>query len=210
MLWNYTSSFGVKLLMNGMDLLHCYILVLINCLQLLEGCRTLAVGTKAIINLGLEKVPSQEEAGIHFRLQLLVFSIIVEELFEADKGGNKANGFPNNNYHVVLPFFKCSYYCIDNGIIKFFMQLSCTSLFMDQIHYFGFSRVDKNYATDLKSKNRYRFNVSLVKRFTSCIRWFKLVLDLSSFCVDCYNAGTIIQFQVIKFKPSFVIYLRQL
>ncbi|KAL5665195.1 hypothetical protein ACJX0J_025303 [Zea mays] len=127
---------------------------------LLEGCQTLAVGTKAIINLGLEKVPSQEEAGIHFRLQLLVFSIlqnecthgfqIVEELFEADKGGNKANGFPNNNYHVVLPFFKCSYYCIDNGIIKFFMQLSCTSLFMvyDQIHYFGFSRVDKNYATD--------------------------------------------------------------
>ncbi|KAL5665187.1 hypothetical protein ACJX0J_025295, partial [Zea mays] len=144
----------------------------------------------------------------------LVFSIIVEELFEADKGGNKANGFPNNNYHVVLPFFKCSYYCIDNGIIKFFMQLSCTSLFMDQIHYFGFSRVDKNYATDLKSKNRYRFNVSLVKRFTSCIRWFKLVLDFASLVAFVWIAimqgFTIIQFQIIKFKPSFVIYLRQL
>jgi len=70
------------------DKLLIYLTFYINiALKRLEGCRTLAVGTKAIINLGLEKVPvpgepgfpfpglftlpqSQEEAGIQFRLQL--------------------------------------------------------------------------------------------------------------------------------------------
>ena len=35
-------------------------------LKRLEGCRTLAEGTKAIINLGLEKVPVPGEAGFPF------------------------------------------------------------------------------------------------------------------------------------------------
>lgn len=35
-------------------------------LKRLEGCRTLAVGTKAIINLGLEKVPVPGEPGFPF------------------------------------------------------------------------------------------------------------------------------------------------
>jgi len=70
------------------DKLLIYLTFYINiALKRLEGCRTLAVGTKAIINLGLEKVPvpgepgfpfpglftlpqSQEEADIQFRLQL--------------------------------------------------------------------------------------------------------------------------------------------
>ncbi|KAL5682999.1 hypothetical protein ACJX0J_009384, partial [Zea mays] len=47
--------------------------------------------------------------------------------------------------------------------------------------------------------------------FTSCIRWFKLVLDFASLVAFVWIAimqgFTIIRFQVIKFKPSFVIYL---
>lgn len=35
-------------------------------LKRLEGCRTLAEGTKAIINLGLEKVPVPGESGFPF------------------------------------------------------------------------------------------------------------------------------------------------
>lgn len=68
------------------DKLLIYLTFYINiALKRLEGCRTLAVGTKAIINLGLEKVPvpgepgfpfpglftlpvSKEEAGIQLRL----------------------------------------------------------------------------------------------------------------------------------------------
>jgi len=66
-------------------------------LKRLEGCRTIAVGTKAIINLGLEKVPvpgepgfpfpglftlpvSQEEAGIQFYLLQLHSHMYIFEL----------------------------------------------------------------------------------------------------------------------------------
>lgn len=35
-------------------------------LKRLEGCRTLAEGTKAIINLGLEKVPVPGDSGFPF------------------------------------------------------------------------------------------------------------------------------------------------
>lgn len=35
-------------------------------LKRLEGCRTLAVGTKAIINLGLEDIPVPGEAAFPF------------------------------------------------------------------------------------------------------------------------------------------------
>lgn len=35
-------------------------------LKKLEGCRTLAEGTKAIINLGLEEVPVPGESGFPF------------------------------------------------------------------------------------------------------------------------------------------------
>ena len=81
----FFKDFHVK---SSADKLLIYLTFYINiALKRLEGCRTLAVGTKAIINLGLEKVPvpgepgfpfpglftlpqSQEEAGIQFRLQL--------------------------------------------------------------------------------------------------------------------------------------------
>lgn len=49
------------------DKLLIYLTFYINiALKRLEGCRTLAVGTKAIINLGLEKVPVPGEPGFPF------------------------------------------------------------------------------------------------------------------------------------------------
>lgn len=49
------------------DKLLIYLTLYINvALKRLEGCRTLAVGTKAIINLGLEKVPVPGEPGFPF------------------------------------------------------------------------------------------------------------------------------------------------
>lgn len=49
------------------DKLLIYLTFYINvALKRLEGCRTLAVGTKAIINLGLENVPVPGEAGFPF------------------------------------------------------------------------------------------------------------------------------------------------
>ena len=75
----FFKNFHVK---SPADKLLIYLTSYINiALKRLEGCRTLAVGTKAVINLGLEKVPvpgepafpfpglftlpqSQEEAGI--------------------------------------------------------------------------------------------------------------------------------------------------
>ncbi|XP_051136284.1 actin-related protein 2/3 complex subunit 3 isoform X2 [Andrographis paniculata] len=49
------------------DKLLIYLTFYINvALKRLEGCRTLAEGTKAIINLGLEKVPVPGEPGFQF------------------------------------------------------------------------------------------------------------------------------------------------
>ncbi|KAK8916759.1 Actin-related protein 2/3 complex subunit 3 [Platanthera zijinensis] len=49
------------------DKLLIYLTLYINvALKRLEGCRTLAVGTKAIINLGLENVPVPGEQGFPF------------------------------------------------------------------------------------------------------------------------------------------------
>jgi actin related protein 2/3 complex subunit 3 len=49
------------------DKLLIYLTFYINvALKRLEGCRTLAEGTKAIINLGLEKVSVPEESGFPF------------------------------------------------------------------------------------------------------------------------------------------------
>ncbi|KAB5514634.1 hypothetical protein OIU76_027057 [Salix suchowensis] len=49
------------------DKLLIYLTFYINvALKRLEGCRTLAEGTKAIINLGLEKVPVPGESGFPF------------------------------------------------------------------------------------------------------------------------------------------------
>ncbi|XP_010541941.1 PREDICTED: actin-related protein 2/3 complex subunit 3 isoform X1 [Tarenaya hassleriana] len=49
------------------DKLLIYLTYYINvALKRLEGCRTLAVGTKAIINLGLENIPVPGEAGFPF------------------------------------------------------------------------------------------------------------------------------------------------
>ncbi|XP_011623872.1 actin-related protein 2/3 complex subunit 3 isoform X2 [Amborella trichopoda] len=49
------------------DKLLIYLTLYINvALKRLEGCRTLAEGTKAIINLGLEKVPVPGEPGFPF------------------------------------------------------------------------------------------------------------------------------------------------
>lgn len=49
------------------DKLLIYLTFYINvALKKLEGCRTLAEGTKAIINLGLEEVPVPGESGFPF------------------------------------------------------------------------------------------------------------------------------------------------
>lgn len=97
----FFKNFHVK---SSADKLLIYLTFYINiALKRLEGCRTLAVGTKAIINLGLEKVPvpgepgfpfpglftlpqSQEEAGIHFRLQLYAhfFSRLVFSMYKSN------------------------------------------------------------------------------------------------------------------------------
>ncbi|XP_031481134.1 actin-related protein 2/3 complex subunit 3 [Nymphaea colorata] len=60
----FFRNFDVK---SSADKLLIYLTLYINiALKRLEGCRTLAEGTKAIINLGLEKVPVPGEPGFPF------------------------------------------------------------------------------------------------------------------------------------------------
>ncbi|XP_026395525.1 actin-related protein 2/3 complex subunit 3 [Papaver somniferum] len=60
----FFRNFDVK---SSADKLLIYLTFYINvALKRLEGCRTLAGGTKAIINLGLEDVPVPGEAGFPF------------------------------------------------------------------------------------------------------------------------------------------------
>ncbi|CAL4933636.1 unnamed protein product [Urochloa decumbens] len=60
----FFKNFHVKI---PADKLLIYLTSYINiALRRLEGCRTLAVGTKAIIELGLEKVPVPGEPGFPF------------------------------------------------------------------------------------------------------------------------------------------------
>ncbi|KAL8037449.1 hypothetical protein ABFX02_11G041000 [Erythranthe guttata] len=60
----FFRNFDVK---SSADKLLIYLTFYINiALKRLEGCRTLAEGTKAIINLGLEKVPVPGEHGFPF------------------------------------------------------------------------------------------------------------------------------------------------
>ncbi|KAF7028784.1 hypothetical protein CFC21_040649 [Triticum aestivum] len=88
----FFKNFHVK---SPADKLLIYLTSYINiALKRLETCRTLAVGTKAIINLGLEKVPVPGEPGFPFPWTfhsppIWGGSRTVEELSEADKGGNE-------------------------------------------------------------------------------------------------------------------------
>lgn len=60
----FFRNFDIK---SPADKLLIYLTFYINlALKRLEGCRTLAEGTKAIINLGLEKVPVPGEHGFPF------------------------------------------------------------------------------------------------------------------------------------------------
>lgn len=60
----FFTNFDIK---SPADKLLIYLTFYINvALKRLEGCRTLAVGTKAIINLGLEDIPVPGEAGFPF------------------------------------------------------------------------------------------------------------------------------------------------
>ncbi|KAK9128934.1 hypothetical protein Syun_017731 [Stephania yunnanensis] len=60
----FFRNFDIK---SSADKLLIYLTFYINvALKRLEGCRTLAGGTKAIINLGLENVPIPGEAGFPF------------------------------------------------------------------------------------------------------------------------------------------------
>ncbi|KAL8502691.1 hypothetical protein ACS0TY_021710 [Phlomoides rotata] len=85
----FFRNFDIK---SSADKLLIYLTFYINiALKRLEGCRTLAEGTKAIINLGLEKVPvpgelgfpfpglfsvpqSQQEAGKYFQFKMKLIS----------------------------------------------------------------------------------------------------------------------------------------
>ncbi|KAJ8562282.1 hypothetical protein K7X08_011573 [Anisodus acutangulus] len=60
----FFKNFDIK---SSSDKLLIYLTLYINiALKRLEGCRTLAEGTKAIINLGLENVPVPGESGFPF------------------------------------------------------------------------------------------------------------------------------------------------
>jgi len=60
----FFTNFDIK---SPADKLLIYLTFYINvALKRLEGCRTLAVGTKAIINLGLEDIPVPGETGFPF------------------------------------------------------------------------------------------------------------------------------------------------
>nr|GMC99087.1 actin-related protein 2/3 complex subunit 3 [Ipomoea batatas] len=92
------------------DKLLIYLTLYINvALKRLEGCRTLAEGTKAIINLGLEKVPVPGEAGFPFpglfsapqsQKEAKLFREYLKQIREETSGrllsvAYRANGTPN-------------------------------------------------------------------------------------------------------------------
>ncbi|CAN1218067.1 Actin-related protein 2/3 complex subunit 3 [Linum perenne] len=88
----FFRNFDIK---SPADKLLIYLTFYINiALKRLEGCRTLAVGTKAIINLGLENVPVPGESGFPFpglfvEPQSHNECRAIQGLSEADKGRNK-------------------------------------------------------------------------------------------------------------------------
>ncbi|KAJ6699851.1 ARP2/3 COMPLEX 21 KD SUBUNIT [Salix purpurea] len=77
------------------DKLLVYLTLYINvALKRIEGCRTLAEGTKAIINLGLEKVPCAWRVWFSFpgsfcRSSISEGSGALQKLSSTDKGGNE-------------------------------------------------------------------------------------------------------------------------
>lgn len=78
----FFRNFDIK---SSADKLLIYLTYYVNvALKRLEGCRTLAEGTKAIINLGLEEVPVPGESGFPF-----------PGLFTPPKGHQEARKFLN-------------------------------------------------------------------------------------------------------------------
>lgn len=103
----FFKNFHVK---STADKLLIYLTFYINiALKRLEGCRTLAVGTKAIINLGLEKVPVPGEPGFpfpglftlpHSQEEAELLRNYLKQIREETSGrllncAYRANGFPN-------------------------------------------------------------------------------------------------------------------
>ncbi|AQK70315.1 Actin-related protein 2/3 complex subunit 3 [Zea mays] len=103
----FFKNFHVKC---SADKLLIYLTFYINiALKRLEGCRTLAVGTKAIINLGLEKVPVPGEPGFPFpglftlpqsQEEAELLRNYLKQIREETSGrllncAYRANGFPN-------------------------------------------------------------------------------------------------------------------
>ncbi|CAO2037828.1 unnamed protein product, partial [Urochloa humidicola] len=103
----FFKNFHVK---SPADKLLIYLTFYINiALKRLEGCRTLAVGTKAIINLGLEKVPVPGEPGFPFpglftlpvsQEEAELLRNYLKQIREETSGrllscAYRANGFPN-------------------------------------------------------------------------------------------------------------------
>ncbi|KAK7388602.1 hypothetical protein VNO78_23424 [Psophocarpus tetragonolobus] len=104
------TFFRANVFFRNFDKLLIYLTFCINvALKRLEGCRTLAKGTKAIINLGLKKVPVPGDSSFPFpglfplpqSHKEAVLLRIVQKLFEADKGRNKwekrKRGWRGNN-----------------------------------------------------------------------------------------------------------------
>ncbi|KAJ8629403.1 hypothetical protein MRB53_022726 [Persea americana] len=103
----FFRNFDIK---SSADKLLIYLTLYINvALKRLEGCRTLAEGTKAIINLGLEKVPVPGEAGFPFaglfavpqsRQEAELFRNYLKQIREETSGrllscAYRPNGTPN-------------------------------------------------------------------------------------------------------------------
>ncbi|KAL3624145.1 Actin-related protein 2/3 complex subunit 3 [Castilleja foliolosa] len=87
----FFRNFDIK---SSADKLLIYLTFYINiALKRLEGCRTLAEGTKAIINLGLEKVPVPGEPGFPFPGLFAApqsqQEAAVQKLSETESRGNK-------------------------------------------------------------------------------------------------------------------------
>ncbi|XP_013606120.1 actin-related protein 2/3 complex subunit 3 isoform X3 [Brassica napus] len=91
----FFTNFPIK---SPADKLLIYLTFYINvALKRLEGCRTLAVGTKAIINLGLEDIPVPGETGFPFPD---LFRNYLKQVREETSGrllsvAYRANGTPN-------------------------------------------------------------------------------------------------------------------
>ena len=85
----FFKNFHVK---SPADKLLIYLTSYINiALKRLESCRTLAVGTKAIINLGLEKVPVPGEPGFPF-----------PGLFTLPQSGEEAGIYSSINFNCIF------------------------------------------------------------------------------------------------------------